>query len=112
MEQTITDTFTGASFSFSNRVSRVIWGAVYTIFFRFSPRPFHKWRAFILRCFGAKLGVDVHVYPGVKIWAPWNLEWLHRSRRVLPLIQRRVTGRKRFFLTIRRLVVDPIGIKM
>jgi putative colanic acid biosynthesis acetyltransferase WcaF len=24
--------------------------------------------------FGAKLGKGVHVYPNVKIWAPWNIE--------------------------------------
>lgn len=27
----------------------------------------------LLRSFGARLGVGVHVYPSVKIWAPWNL---------------------------------------
>jgi putative colanic acid biosynthesis acetyltransferase WcaF len=47
---------------------------VYTILFRFSPAPFHRWRSFLLKCFGAKIGKGVHVYPRVKIWAPWNLE--------------------------------------
>jgi len=28
----------------------------------------------LLRLFGAKVGKRVHVYPLVKIWAPWNLE--------------------------------------
>jgi putative colanic acid biosynthesis acetyltransferase WcaF len=28
----------------------------------------------LLRVFGAKVGKGVHVYPGTKIWAPWNLE--------------------------------------
>lgn len=28
----------------------------------------------MLKVFGAKVGKGVHVYPGVKIWAPWNLE--------------------------------------
>ena len=23
--------------------------------------------------FGARLGKDCHVYPGVRVWAPWNL---------------------------------------
>lgn len=27
----------------------------------------------MLRLFGAKLGHDVHVYPNVKVWAPWQL---------------------------------------
>lgn len=41
--------------------------------FRFSPRPLHAWRAFVLRCFGARLGPNCHIYPGAVIWAPWNL---------------------------------------
>jgi putative colanic acid biosynthesis acetyltransferase WcaF len=69
------DTHVNASFSFKNRVARVIWGLVYQFLFRFSPRPFHSWRAFLLRLFGAKVGKGVHVYPGVKIWAPWNTEF-------------------------------------
>lgn len=68
------DTFTGPSFSLKSRVARAIWGIVEAIFFRLSPRPLHSWRSFLLRCFGAKVGRGVHVYPGVKIWAPWNLE--------------------------------------
>lgn len=68
------DTYTGASFSMGNRLSRLIWSIVYILFFRYSPRPMHQWRAFILRLFGAKVGCSVHVYPSVKIWAPWNLE--------------------------------------
>ncbi|WP_134090043.1 WcaF family extracellular polysaccharide biosynthesis acetyltransferase [Olivibacter sp. XZL3] len=67
------DTYTGASFSLANRLKRLLWNLVYLILFKFSPRPFHAYRAFILRCFGAQVGKGVHVYPGVKIWAPWNL---------------------------------------
>lgn len=61
------------SFSLANRIKRQLWNIVYLCLFRFSPRPFHQWRAFILKLFGAHLGYDCHVYPGVKIWAPWNL---------------------------------------
>lgn len=68
------DTFTGPSFSLRNRLARVAWGVVAGTVFRLSPKPVHAWRSFLLRCFGAKVGRGVHVYPGVKIWAPWNLE--------------------------------------
>jgi len=68
------DTHAGPSFSLRNRLSRIVWGLAYLLLFRFSPKPFHAWRSFLLRCFGAKVGRGVHVYPGVKIWAPWNLE--------------------------------------
>ena len=68
------DTFTGPSFSLKSRISRAIWGLVEGTIFRLSPKPMHAWRSFLLRCFGAKVGRGVHVYPGVKIWAPWNLD--------------------------------------
>lgn len=68
------DTFVGPSFSLRNRFARLLWGVVELSLFRFSPKPLHGWRSFILRCFGAKIGKGVHVYPRVKIWAPWNLE--------------------------------------
>jgi putative colanic acid biosynthesis acetyltransferase WcaF len=68
------DTHTSASFSFSDRFKRVVWNVAAGLLFHTSPRPLHVWRAFLLRLFGAKVGRGVHVYPGVKIWAPWNLE--------------------------------------
>ncbi|MDF2434048.1 MAG: putative colanic acid biosynthesis acetyltransferase WcaF [Mucilaginibacter sp.] len=67
------DTFKGPSFSLSNRLLRVVWSFTYVVFFKYSPKPFFLWRSFLLRCFGAKTGKRVHIYPGVKIWAPWNL---------------------------------------
>lgn len=67
------DTFTGPSFSLRNRVARVIWNFFWILLFRFSPNPLHGWRTFLLKIFGAKVGRGVHVYPGVKIWAPWNV---------------------------------------
>jgi putative colanic acid biosynthesis acetyltransferase WcaF len=68
------DTFTGPSFSVTNRFARIIWSLIYVFLFRYSPNPFHGWRSFLLRFFGAKVGKGVHIYPGVRIWAPWNLE--------------------------------------
>jgi putative colanic acid biosynthesis acetyltransferase WcaF len=41
--------------------------------FRPSPKPFHAWRRWLLRRFGASIGVGVRVYPTVKVWAPWKL---------------------------------------
>ena len=69
-----TDTNTGPSFSIKNRIRRLLWNFFYVIFFKYSPRFFHSWRSFVLRCFGAKIGRGVHIYPKVIIWAPWNLE--------------------------------------
>lgn len=69
-----TDTYTGPSFSISNRLQRLVWGVVYIFCFKYSPRPFHSWRRMILKLFNAKVGKGVHVYPKVQIWAPWNLD--------------------------------------
>ncbi|HKQ30644.1 MAG TPA: putative colanic acid biosynthesis acetyltransferase [Burkholderiales bacterium] len=67
------DPYLNASFSLQNRLLRFLWGIVYALFFRLSPRPLHAWRAFLLRCFGAKIGRGCHIYPAARIWAPWNL---------------------------------------
>lgn len=67
------NTFVGPSFSFKNRTLRAIWNIIDILLFKTSPRPFHKWRAGILSLFGAKIGLNCHVYPSARIWAPWNL---------------------------------------
>jgi putative colanic acid biosynthesis acetyltransferase WcaF len=67
------DPYTQPSFSLGNRFMRSLWSFAWLMFFRPSPRPFHAWRRLVLRLFGARLGQHVHVYPNVKIWAPWLL---------------------------------------
>lgn len=67
--------YLGASFSFENRLLRALWGVAYLLLFRISPRPFHAWRVLLLRLFGARVGKGCHVYPSVKVWAPWNLNF-------------------------------------
>src|ERR1700680_1067956 len=62
------------TYSATNKLGRVLWWTVYTSLFRYSPRPLHGWRSFLLRCFGARLGSGCHIYASAKIWAPWNLE--------------------------------------
>ena len=69
----VADSYLAASFSLSNRLMRFVWGIVYALLFRPSPRPAHAWRSFLLRCFGAKMGPSCHVYPKAVVWAPWNL---------------------------------------
>lgn len=67
------DPYLVPAFPVKSRLLRAAWGFVHSTLFRTSPRPFHRWRAFLLRCFGAKLGANVHIYPRASIWAPWNL---------------------------------------
>src|SRR5207237_7527503 len=54
-------------------IRRILWTLAQPLF-RFSPRPCFGWRRFLLRCFGAKIGRRVHVYPSATIYFPWNLE--------------------------------------
>ena len=68
------DPRTQASFSLGNRMARAVWGMVWLLLFRPSPRPLHGWRRLLLRLFGARLGQHVHVHASVRIWAPWQLE--------------------------------------
>lgn len=69
----VNDPYHNPSFTLWNRIARTGWGLLYRILFRYSPRPFHAWRSLVLRCFGAKIGKNCHIYPKVVIWAPWNL---------------------------------------
>jgi putative colanic acid biosynthesis acetyltransferase WcaF len=67
------DPFLQPTYSLRNRLFRLAWGIAYTTLYRLSPRPFHGWRCFLLRLFGARLASGVHPYPTARIWAPWNL---------------------------------------
>ncbi|MEY8688528.1 MAG: putative colanic acid biosynthesis acetyltransferase [Leptothrix sp. (in: b-proteobacteria)] len=66
--------YDGPSTSMRNRLGRVLWGLVRLLLIRPSPRPCHAWRAAVLRLCGARLGPRCHIYPGARIWAPWNLD--------------------------------------
>jgi len=64
-----------SKFSLSNKMGRLIWNICYWLLFRpFGLSVFKAWRNFVLRVFGAKVGVAANIYASVKIWAPWNLE--------------------------------------
>ena len=62
-----------SSLSLRNRIARALWGGVWLLLFRPTPRPLHAWRCLLLRLFGAKVGRGVRVYQSARIWAPWNL---------------------------------------
>lgn len=64
----------GASFSLRNRIARMLWQCSWLLFFRPTPAPLHAWRSLLLRAFGASIGRHCHVYPDVRIWAPWTLD--------------------------------------
>ena len=59
--------------SLANRAARGLWGAVWLLLYRPSPRPLHFWRRFLLRLFGATIEKGAKPYPSAFVWAPWNL---------------------------------------
>lgn len=67
------DSHTNPSFSLINRMQRALWNTVWFFFFRPTLPCMHSWRRFLLCLFGACIGKDCHIYPGARIWAPWNL---------------------------------------
>ena len=70
---TAADPYKRPAFSAADRLRRLSWNLCWLLLFRPSPRPFHAWRSALLRLFGATVGPECHIYPGAKIWAPWNL---------------------------------------
>jgi putative colanic acid biosynthesis acetyltransferase WcaF len=50
-----------------------LWWVFEAIFVRPTPQALFTWRRFALQLFGAKIGVNVHIRPGVRITYPWNV---------------------------------------
>lgn len=67
------DPYLKPAFSLGSRFRRALWNLCRLLLYRPSPRPFHAWRAMLLRLFGARLGPNTHFYPASRVWAPWNL---------------------------------------
>ena len=61
------------SFSFKNRMYRLVWSIIQNTIFKYSPRNFHIFRKYILILFGAKIGENTNIYNLVRIWSPKNL---------------------------------------
>jgi len=60
---------------------RLCWIVVQSTLFRWSPRPFHGFRARLLKLFGAEIAEpgEVVVFPTASIYFPWKLELASRA---------------------------------
>ena len=68
-----TDPLIKPFFSTGDKLKRLWWTMCWAILCRWTPNNLHKWRIFVLRCFGASIGQNNFIYPTCKIWAPWLL---------------------------------------
>lgn len=61
--------------SLRSKILRGLWSLCWWLLFRPTPRGniFRPWRAFLLRCFGAKLARGANILPSCRIWQPWHL---------------------------------------
>ncbi|MXO96489.1 putative colanic acid biosynthesis acetyltransferase [Erythrobacter aquimaris] len=64
----------GPSFPLGSRVLRALWSLCWLLLARWTPPPLHGWRAFLLKCFGARLGPNCRVHASARIWWPGNLQ--------------------------------------
>lgn len=63
-------------FSRGQKVKRLIWNITYSLLYRPSFSRINicrRWRAFLLRLFGAKTCMTNVFFPTTRVWAPWNL---------------------------------------
>lgn len=65
----------------SEVLRRWLWLLVQSTVFRWSPRPFHAWRAWLLRLFGADIPAagQVVIFPTARVVFPWKLHLAPRS---------------------------------
>lgn len=68
------DSYKRPVFSAKNKALRLLWHGTWWLLCHWTPAPFHRWRIWILRLFGARIGKTNFVYSSCKIWAPWLLE--------------------------------------
>lgn len=52
----------------------LLWWLVQSTLFAMSPQPFYRWRAFLLRLFGAEIGQNVILRPSMRVTYPWKIK--------------------------------------
>lgn len=51
----------------------LLWQVIQATLFRMSPQPFYGWRRWLLKRFGAAVGVGVLIRPTARVTYPWNV---------------------------------------
>ena len=62
-----------SSASTSTKIKRLLWAGVEATLFRLSFHTMSRWRSFLLRCFGARVGRHCIIRRTVRVYYPWNV---------------------------------------
>lgn len=57
----------------SQRIKMILWEYVWLLTCLWTPKPFNKWRLWVLKCFGATIYGKPFVHQRARIQIPWNL---------------------------------------
>ena len=57
-----------------DKIRRLLWSMVQNTLYRYSFHTWSGWRAFLLRCFGAKIGRQCTIRRTSRVYYPWLLE--------------------------------------
>ncbi|MBB3176300.1 putative colanic acid biosynthesis acetyltransferase [Variovorax sp. Sphag1AA] len=76
----------GPSFSLGNRIMRAVWNVTWAVLASWTPPQMSFWRRFLLKLFGAKLGLSCDVRGSARVWYPPHLHLADRA-----LLAERVT---------------------
>jgi putative colanic acid biosynthesis acetyltransferase WcaF len=52
---------------------RSSWNVAWLLLAAWTPAPLHRWRVWLLNCFGAHVHATAHVYGSARVWYPPNL---------------------------------------
>ena len=61
-------------YQFREKIRMLSWWTIEAILFRTSLHKMNRFRCFLLRSFGAKIGKNTFIHSRAKIWFPWNLD--------------------------------------
>lgn len=67
----------GPTYPLTNRLYRGFWYLTWGLLASWTPPPFHPWRRFLLKLFGAKIAPTALVYGSARVWYPPNVEICH-----------------------------------
>jgi putative colanic acid biosynthesis acetyltransferase WcaF len=74
MQQTDLSTYNNHPYNpGGNAIKRILWHYINAVFFKTGLLPINGFKVALLRLFGAKIGNNVTIKPGVNIKYPWHL---------------------------------------